>query len=41
MQSHSVEFDGLSKLAKLEVNVSHVDFEPPCIVEHSVFSDDL
>ena len=41
IKCHSVKLDGFGVLAKLEVNVTHVNLEPSCIVEHSVLGDHL
>ena len=41
VQGHPVELDGLGVLAQLEVDVAHVDLQPPRVVEHPVLGDYL
>ena len=41
IQSHVVHFKCTTELAQLQVNVTHIHFQPVCIVKHSVSCNNL
>jgi hypothetical protein len=41
IQSHVVHFKRTTELSQLQVNVTHIHFQPVCIVKHPVSCDDL